>query len=222
MAESGAIALLWLLFGGTHMTLSSLRLRPKLVGVLSERGFLGVYSLVAFATFVPLVWLYFASKHAGPHLFHLGGLPGVRAIAYLVMGAALALLVAGIVRPSPASVAPGSPEPAGVLRVTRHPVFMAFGMFGFVHLLVASVNLAELAFFAGFPAFALIGSWHQDARKLATGDEAFRRFHAATPFLPFSAPSGVIAALREDALPIGIGVVAAVVIRWFHPQLFGG
>jgi uncharacterized membrane protein len=222
MAESGAIALLWLVFAGTHMTLSSLRLRPRLVAALTERGFLGVYSLVAFATFVPLWWLYFASRHAGPHLFHLGALPGVRGLAYLLMGAALALLVAGIVRPSPASVTPAAPEPGGVQRITRHPVFMAFGVFGVAHLLAASVNLAELAFFAGFPVFAWIGSRHQDARKLATGGEAFRRFHAATPFLPFSRPAAVIPALREDALPIGAGVLAAVVIRWFHPQLFGG
>jgi uncharacterized membrane protein len=222
MAEAAAIALLWLVFGGTHMALSSLRLRPRLVAALSLRGFLGVYSLVALATFVPLVWLYFASRHAGPYLFHVSGLPSVRWLAYLAMGAALALLVAGIARPSPASMTPGRPEPAGVLRVTRHPVFMAFGLFGLAHLSVASVNLAELAFFAGFPAFALIGSWHQDARKLASGDAAFRRFHAATPFLPFSRPSSVIPALREDAVPIGVGVVAAGVIRWFHPQLFGG
>jgi uncharacterized membrane protein len=222
MAEAGAIALLWVVFGGTHMALSSLRLRPRLVAALSLRGFLGVYSLVALATFVPLVWLYFASRHAGPHLFYLGGLPGVRWLAYLTMGTALALLVAGTLRPSPASLSPGQAEPAGVLRVTRHPVFMAFGLFGAAHLLVASVNLAELAFFAGFPVFALIGSWHQDARKLAAGDAAFRRFHAATPFLPFSAPGSAIAAVREDAAPIGAGVLAAVLIRWLHPYLFGG
>jgi uncharacterized membrane protein len=222
MAEAGAIALLWLVFGGTHVALSSLRLRPRLVAALSLRGFLGVYSLVALVTFVPLVWLYFASRHAGPRLFHLGGLPGVRWLAYGAMGAALALLVAGIARPSPASVSPGNPEPGGVQRVTRHPVFMAFGLFGLAHLLAARVNLAELAFFAGFPVFALIGSRHQDARKLASGDPAFRRFHAATPFLPFSAPSSVIPALREDAVPIAAGVLAAVLIRWFHPQLFGG
>jgi uncharacterized membrane protein len=192
------------------------------VAALSLRGFLGAYSLLALATFVPLVWLYFASRHAGPHLFHLGAVPGVRGLAYLAMGAALALLVGGIARPSPASVTPGRPEPRGVLRITRHPIFMALGVFGLVHLFVASVNTAELAFFAGFPVFAVIGSWHQDARKLATGDAAFHRFHAATPFLPFSAPASLLPALREDAVPIGVGVLAAVLIRWFHPQLFGG
>lgn len=216
------IALLWLLFGGTHMLLSSVRLRPRLAGALGEGAFLGVYSLVALAAFVPLVWIYFANKHAGPHLFHLGAAPGVRTLVYVGMGVAFSMLVAGLARPSPAALSPGRPEPAGVLRVTRHPVFMAIGLFGLLHLLAASVNAAELAFFAGFPIFALVGSRHQDARKLAGGGEAFRHFHARTPFLPFSAPKEVPTALREDAVPIVIGVGVTVLVRWFHPQLFGG
>ena len=82
------------------------------------------------------------------------------------------------------------------------------------------MNASELAFFAGFPLFALLGSWHQDARKLASGDEAFRRFHAATPFLPFSRPSALPQALREDALPVVIGIGVTFVIRYFHAPLF--
>lgn len=216
------IAVLWIAFGASHMLLSSQGLRPKLVGALGERPFLGVYSLVAFATFVPLVWIYLANRHAGPHCWYLGALPGMRWLVYALMGSALALVVAGTARPSPASIARGRPEPAGVLRVTRHPVFMGIGIFGLAHLLATSVNAAELAFFGGFPVFAVLGAWHQDARRLAARDEAFLHFHARTPFLPFSAPSGVGVALREDPLPIAIGIGVAVVIRWFHGSLFGG
>ena len=54
------------------------------------------------------------------------------------------------------------------------------------------------------------------------GTEEFRHFHGATPFLPFSAPAGLLPALREDALPIAIGVGVTVLLRWFHPNLFGG
>lgn len=214
------LASLWLAFAATHMTFSSVTLRPKLVAALGERAFQGLYSLIALAIFVPLVWVYFANKHAGPHLFHLGGLPGMRLLVYAIMGTAFALLVAGTVRPSPASVAPGKGEPAGALRVTRHPVLMAIGLFGVAHLLAASINLADLVFFAGFLIFALIGCRHQDVRKLASGDEKFRRFHASTVFLPFSAPGALPAALREDAIPIAIGIGAAFVVRYFHPQLF--
>ena len=80
------------------------------------------------------------------------------------------------------------------------------------HLLTASVNASELAFFGGFPLFAVLGSWHQDMRKLASGDDAFRHFHAATPFLPVSKPSRAPPVLREDATPIVIGTGVTFVI----------
>lgn len=216
------IAALWLAFGTSHVLLSSRRLRPRLVAKLGANGFLGFYSLVALALFVSLVWLYFGSRHAGPFLWYLGGLPGMRWLVYALMGLAFALVVAGLVRPSPAALNAGKPEAAGVLRWTRHPLFMGFGVFGVAHLLGAVVNAAELAFFGGFPLFAWVGCRHQDARKLASGDPGFRRFHASTVFWPLSAPSALPAGLREDALPIALGLAVAAVVRVFHPQLFGG
>ena len=46
------------LFLVTHLGISSTPLRGSLVGVLTERGFLGVYSLVALATLVYLIMVY--------------------------------------------------------------------------------------------------------------------------------------------------------------------
>jgi uncharacterized membrane protein len=145
----------------------------------------------------------------------------MRWLVYVGMAAAFALLVGGLVRPSPASIAPGSSEVRGVFHVTRHPVLMSFGLYGLLHLCVVAVNAAELAFFAGFPLFVLIGTRHQDARKLATGAPGFRAFHEATSWLPFTRPAGVARALREQPVPIALGVATAVVVRWFHPALFG-
>ncbi len=210
---------LWLAFAATHMSLSSLRLRPQLVGALGERGFQGVYSGVALAIFVPLVWVYFANKHTGPHLWFLGGVPGLRQVMYAGMALCFVLIAGGFARPSPVSIRAGRAEVRGALRVTRHPVFMAAGLFGLLHLCVASVEASELAFFGGFPLFALIGSRHQDVRKLASGSEEFRRFHAATSLLPNLAR--IPAALRDDPLPALIGVGVTVALRIFHPTLFG-
>ena len=145
----------------------------------------------------------------------------MRWIVFIGMGAALTLVLGGGARPSPASIVPGSAEVAGVHRITRHPVFMGIGLFGLVHLLGSNVHGAELAFFGGFLVFALAGCAHQDRRKLATGGEDFRSFYDQTPFLPFTGP-GTVTGLAEMRIPIAIGVVSAVVLRWFHPQLFGG
>ena len=217
-----AIALLWCVFAVTHMTLASVSLRPRLVARLGTGAYTGLYSVVALATFVPIVSLYFAHKHEGAHLFYWGALPGMREIVYLGMGYAFALMAAGLARPSPASLQPGKAEVAGVLRLTRHPLFMGVGIFGALHLLVASIHVTELAFFAGFPLFAALGCWHQDQRKLATAGPDFAAFHAGTRFLPVPLPAALVPAVREDLVPLLVGVAAAIGLRTFHPTLFGG
>ena len=58
----------WLLFGGTHILGSSAPIRTRLVRVLGLRGFKAVYSVVALATFIPLVLTYWHHRHAGPAL----------------------------------------------------------------------------------------------------------------------------------------------------------
>lgn len=209
--EVAAIAGLWLLFGASHMTLSSRRLRPQLVARLGPRGFAGLYSLIALAIFVPLVSTYYAHKHTGTYLWQLSQLPGVRWIGYAVMGTAFALVVAGLVQPSPASLRAGSTEVRGIARVTRHPVLMGVGLWGLAHLLLAPVHLAELFFFGGFPIFAVVGCEHQDARKREALGEPFRAYAAATPFLPFGSrrfAKGLI------ELPAPVAIAAGIALAW--------
>jgi len=201
----------WLLFAATHMGLSSRGLRPRLVTKLGDRGFQGVYSLVALATFVPMVRSYYAHKHAGPYLWNLVQIPGVGWLAYGLMGAAFVLVVAGLVQPSPASMRPGRSVVRGVARITRHPLFMGFGMWGVAHLLLARVHASELAFFGGFAIFAVVGCDHQDRRKLATLGPSYRAYVAATPFLPFSS-AGFVRGLVE--MPMPVAVVAGIALAW--------
>ena len=77
MAVVAGIVALWVAFAVSHMGLSSLRLRPRLAALLGERGYQAIYSIVALALFVPLVRLYFANPHAGPHLWYFGHSGGV-------------------------------------------------------------------------------------------------------------------------------------------------
>jgi uncharacterized membrane protein len=221
MTAALLIAVLWIAFAGSHMVLSSRSLRPKVIAALGDDfRFQGLYSLVALGIFVPLVTIYFRHKHEGPYLGRLIETPALRWLIFIAMGATFAMAVAGLVRPSPASVVPGAAEVRGIYHVTRHPVLMALGLYGLLHLCVVSINATELAFFAGFPLFVWIGAQHQDQRKLATNPD-FKRFYEATPFLPFSRPAGVLTALREQPIPIALGIAITVVIRWFHPMLFG-
>ena len=202
------------------MVLSSLRIRPRLIGVLGKRPYQGLYSAVALLLFVPLVWVYFANKHAGPELWYVGGAAAVRGLGMIGMGVAFVLAVGGLLRPSPASLAPGSTEIAGVLRITRHPLFMGLGLMGLMHLLMAPVHASDLAFFGGFPVFAWIGCRHQDLRKLDSAAEELRRFYAETPFLPFSRRGG-LRGVTEMPVALVVGITLAVVVRSFHDTLFG-
>ena len=220
MVVAGIVAL-WIAFAATHMALSSLGLRPRLLDRLGERGFPGVYSLVALALFVSLVWVYASHKQAGPGLWSLGELPGVHALMAVGMLVALTLAVAGMLTPSPAAMLPGKTEVKGVFRITRHPLFMGIGLFGLMHLLGTEVHAGELAFFGGFVVFSLLGCRHQDQRKLTTAGEDFRRFHEQTPFLPFTRP-GSLQGLKQMPVAIALGIVVTAVVRYFHPTLFGG
>ena len=217
MTPDGQIALLWLGFAGSHLLLSSRALRPRIIAVARERGFQGIYSLVAFAFFVPLVWIYFESIHSGAWLWALPRGAVLTWIVNLGVGLAFVMIVAGAISPSPASIAApaGEVEPRGMFRITRHPLVMGIGLFGLLHLLPNAAT-ADVAFFGGFAAFALLGCWHQDRRKLVDLGDRYRGFHAATPFLPFTG-SGTLRAVRElSPVALVVGVALAVAVRWAH------
>jgi len=215
------VVLLWVAFTVTHVGMSSLRLRPRLVGALGETGFLALYSIVALAIFVPLMRLYFTSKHAGEMLWMLPRGPLLTWVVYLGMGIALVLFVASFVQPSPAGMAPAALTPRGVQRITRHPMVMAFVVFSLVHLL-PNGSTADVAFFGGFAAFALIGAAHQDQRKLVTGPAGYRGFVEQTPFLPFTGRETLKGLRQLSPIALVVGILLTVGVRYFHASWFGG
>ncbi|HVP30731.1 MAG TPA: NnrU family protein [Myxococcota bacterium] len=224
-ADGGAVALglalLWLGFGGSHVLLSSLRVRRRLVAALGTVPFLGLYSVVALAFFVPLVRLYFAHKHAGPLLWTPGVGDPARVAIYGGMGLAFVLVVSGLLQPGPAGVVPGSLVPRGVYRLTRHPQNMGIALFGALHL-VPNGFASDVVFFGGVAAFAILGSWHQDARKRVDGPRGYAEFVARTPFWPFTGRETVQGLRELSPLAVALGVGAAWLVRHFHARWFGG
>lgn len=222
MSSTFWILFWWLAFGATHTILSSLSLRPRLIARLGVRGFQVLYSLIAFATFVPLVQVYFANKHAGPLLWNLGAVPGVRVLVIAVSALAVILLVLAYAQPSPVGLMPGVPRHSrGVTRITRHALFMAISLWALAHLLVNGF-LTDVVFFGGFVVYGFYGSHHQDARKQAEQDMA--GFYAETSLLPFGAILAGRNRLVLGEIPLAglaVGVVAAVLLYTFHERLFG-
>ena len=217
------ILLLWLAFGLSHTVLSSVRVRPTLVRVLSERGFEGVYSLIALAVFVPLVWVYFAHKHTGALLWAVSVTPGVYWFVYVGMAIAFVLVVSGLMTPSPSATrakpGEGPAQPRGIHFITRHALFMGFGLFGLLHL-IPNGFASDIAFFAGFPIFAVIGCIHQDRRKLTLEPERYRAFYDATPLIPFTGRN-TFRGLRElSPMAVLIGLALTWGVRHFHSAWF--
>ena len=211
------------LFVGSHLALSSTPLRPWLVRRLGENGYAGLYSLLALGL---LVWLAVAYGQAPREPLWAG--EALRWLPLVAMPFALILLVAGVSGPNPSAkgqegVLRGAPTGRGILRVTRHPVLLATGLWALAHLL-ARGDAALLVFFGAFVVLVVVGIALQERRKRATLGADWTAFAAATSVMPFAA----ILAGRNRLQPGEIGwlrLVAALALYAaliaFHPWLFG-
>ena len=219
MKDTAVIVVLLLLFAASHMLLSSRSIRASLVARLGDRTFVVVYSTVALVFFAPLVYYYFTHLHSGPLLWSVPATGAVEFVLVVANVVGFVLAVAGVMTPSPAAVG-GAPvdEPTGAHRITRHAVFMGMGIWALAHL-VANGFASDIAFFGGIILFVIVGSWHQDRRKLAAGDPRFERFHAATAFIPFTGRGALRGLMELPPLAVIIGIAVALVARYLHPSI---
>ena len=220
------IALWAVLFIASHLIISSSAVRPWLTKAVGEQPYRGIYSLVAFATIGPLIFEFARHKHAGPLLWALRAIPSIRGLAWLLMLTALILFVGSFMNPNPGGMAASGDvsEPRGLLKITRHPSFVAFSLFGIAHMLMNG-RAGDVIFFGTFPVLGIIGGRHQDRRKIRELGDRYRDFLAKTLFMPFAALIGGRVRWTAGDMPwkaIGVGVVLALVIVMLHPMIFGG
>jgi uncharacterized membrane protein len=217
------LIVLCVLFPVTHVLLSHGSIRSGLVTALrGEWPFRGVYTLVSFAALGGAVVIYWGNRHLGPMLWEAPRFVEL-VVALPLMLVAMVLLVLAFASPSPASMIGGKLEPRGIIRVTRHPMNMAFALFGIAHLVVNG-SLGDVFFFGQFVLLGVIGPYHLDARMSRNKGEAYQEFKRQTSVIPFAA------ILRgrnrfdagELAFPmILIGVAGFVALVVFHGRLFG-
>ncbi len=219
------IALWTGLFVGMHFLLSSAPIRSSLVGLIGAQPFRGIYSLVAIGTFIPMMVAFGHNKHAGAMLWYLRGAPLIRGLTWFLMFAALILLVAGLINPNPGAIgAPSRNRPTGILKVTRHPSFVAFACFGLGHLLMNGWA-GDVIFFSGFVVLGILGGIHQDRRKLQELGAPYREFLAATSYFPGAALISRRVEWSHADMPwtaVGVGITVAIVLVTLHPMMFGG
>jgi uncharacterized membrane protein len=174
-------------FCGSHVLLSSTGLRGSLRDQLGERGFLAVYSLTALVTFA---WFLLAFSQA-PTIPLWSPQPWTHLVPVVVMPFAAIFLIAGYSTPNPTAVGMersvrGDDPAPGILRVTRHPVMWAIGLWAISHV-IANGDLRSLIFFGAFAVLSLGGTVLIDRKKqLALGSNWSRLAQVSSNF-PFAA-----------------------------------
>ncbi|MBS0365484.1 MAG: MFS transporter [Proteobacteria bacterium] len=208
-------------FVGTHFLLSH-GLRRPIVNAIGERAFLGLYSLVAVATFI---WLVVAYRAAPPTrlLWPVG--EGLWSAATLVMLLASILFMGSLINnPAvpPAVAAAKAPETAGgVFAITRHPMMWAFALWGLCHIAVYPM-MKNIVVAAAIIVLALVGAAMQDRKKERLQPDFWRAWEAKTSYLPFAAIASGRARLGGLGMPAVLGGLAVWLgASWAHIPLAG-
>ncbi len=215
-----------LVFVAGHFLLSSHSLRHPLASRLGEGPFRALYTLLAGAS---LMWMIFAYG-AAPELVLWTPAPALRWVPVALMPLALFLVIAGVTTPNPTMVGgervvDGGPEDQtpGILRVTRHPFLWGFVLWAVGHLLVRG-DAASLIFFAGFLVLALGGMWHIDQKREAKLGASWGPVRLTTSLIPFAALAS--GRTRMDWAGIGwwrplVALALYAALLHFHGVLFG-
>lgn len=212
-----------LAFVGTHFALSH-PLRAPLVARIGAGGFLGLYSLIAFAT---LGWVAHAYRRVSvqPFLWEVGD--GLWTTATVLMLLASILFVGSLIGnpalPGPPQAARAVPAPAGVFAITRHPMMWSFALWAAVHMLIFPMA-AQLVLAGGILILSLVGAGLQDAKKCRLQPAFWSEWSARTSYLPFGALiqgrlQWSAAALQPHAW--AGGVVLWLAATWAHVPLAG-
>jgi uncharacterized membrane protein len=213
-----------LAFHGSHVLVSSTRLRGNLREQLGERGYLVLYSLVALTTFA-----WFVVAYAQAPTLPLWGLARWMAfVPIVVMPVATIFLIAGYTVPNPTAVgmerAAAADDPApGILRVTRHPILWAIGLWAAAHL-APNGDVASAIFFGSLLLLALGGTLLIDRKKrLALGSNWARLAQVTSniPFVAILAGRTKLHLYEIGALRIVAGLLLYAVLFLAHPFITG-
>lgn len=171
-------------FAGSHLLLSG-PLRARLVRMLGERGFLALYSLIAFAAIGWAIHAFDRTPPGQPLWNRSAPLPWL--LTSLITLAAMVLLVGSFssnpALPQANLAGLSARKPWGVFRVTRHPMMMGIALWAISHVIIAPTARGAL-FNLTLAGLALFGAHQQDRRKLAQSPREWGVWVARTSFWP--------------------------------------
>lgn len=221
MTALGWATIAGLSFIGSHFALSH-PLRAPLVARIGERGFLGLYSVVAFAT---LGWQIYEWRRIPAEAPLWPVTDAIWAVATVVMLLGSVLFVGSLVGnpalPDPSGTPKPVPDARGVYAVTRHPMMWGFALWGLVHVAVMPTP-ANFVLAGTIIVLALVGAALQDMKKRRLQPDVWPAWQARTSYLPFAAIAGGRARLGGfRGHDLGGGVILWLGATWAHIPLGG-
>lgn len=208
----------------THVVPALPSNRKRLVGVLGEKGYQGMYSLVALATIVGMVYAF--NRSPLEFVWEPGWL--LKFVPAVFMPIAFILLVTGVLTRNPTAFGQEgqleSDSPArGIVRITRYPFLWATILWSVSHI-AANGDVASLFFFGGFLGLGVFGAMGIDKKRAATYGDQWTRFSDATSNIPFAAIlSGRNRLVWSEIgwIKPAIGIAAYIGVVAAHHWLFG-
>ena len=218
----GHLALAAFLFVASHFALSAAAVRDPLVRALGLWPFRGLYSIVAIALFV---WILYALG-AAPRVELWRSPIAIKHLSLTIAPIAWVLLVCGYTQRNPTALGqerPGALRAQGILKITRHPVMWAIALWAIAHLL-ASGEAGPSILFLAMAVLALGGAWHSDRRRAASGGPEWEAFARETSSVPFAALAAGRTRMKIAELGwwrIALALLIHGVVLFFHGRIFG-
>jgi uncharacterized membrane protein len=213
-------------FLGIHFGVSGTAVRGRLVALIGEKAFRGLFALASIAG---LIWLIRAYSTA-PYVRTWGRLIVLDPLALPLMLVAAVFVVVGISTPSPTTAGMESQltrgvEVRGITRITRHPFLWGVALWAFVHFVINGDVAAGLVF-GSLLLLAVAGTSSIDAKRRHAYGERWEHFSRETSNVPFAAilqrRNHLVPALREIGFvrPL-VAVAVFVALLLLHGRLFG-
>lgn len=212
----------------THLGISGTRVRDRLVAMIGEGPYLGLYALLTLVTGGGLIWAYAEAPRQDYYWFPSLALNWAPKI---LLWPALVLLVGGFMVRNPTMLGQGglvadpqarSAAATGVNRITRHPFQWAVMLWASSHM-IANGDTASVTFFASFALLSALGSVSLDAKKARQLGAGWREYTRITSNVPFVAVlrGGNQLRMRELWLPSILGTLLYAALYSSHEWLAG-
>ena len=191
-------------------------LRPWAVARLGHAGFGIAYSALSLAVLARLI----AAAGRAPYVPLWDWAPWQNHVVLAVMLPVCVILSLAIARPNPFSFGGAQndrfdPASPGIVRLTRHPLLLALGIWSAAHIL-PNGDLAHVILFGTFAGFAMLGGRLVDRRRQREMGQRWHDLRAALSECPAS-----LSLTADTLLRLAAGLMLYAGLIWLHPLVIG-